>query len=383
MFDIYTQLQRWTDDNAKNPIYLATITDIEGSAVRGAGATMGIAADDSLTGSVSGGCIESTVIETVKRLRAQNGASQIRFCPNDDPFGGPSPCGGTVQVCIYPYSASVGAAVASRLTRGQDILWGVCTVGPEDWLGTFFALDSQDELHIGLPASRSDSAEVKELLAKLLSHEFPNGFSKNYGVIEMSAKETQPEVRFFMQYHPPVPHAVIVGGSHIGEALVHQLKALGWRISVVDPRETFAAPERFSAADVLLHKWPQEAFEELGISGRSTYAHTPPHADYPARHTAVAAITHSEQIDDAAVGEALGSNCFYVGVLGSRKTLQNRLQRLRAEGYTEDQLSRIHGPIGLDIGALNPEEIALAITAEMVQDYRKGNEGHGHFKSRA
>src|SRR6056297_944090 len=297
MFDIYTQLQSWTSDAAKSPIYLATITAIEGSAVRGAGATMGIAADGSLTGSVSGGCIESSVIETVKLIRAQNGARQIAFCPNDDPFGGPSPCGGTVQVCIYPYSEAVGAAVAARLTRGQNILWGVCTVGPEAWLGTSFALDSQDELHIGMPNSQSDSTAVKGLLAELLSHTFPHGFSKNYGVIEMSAKETQPEVRFFMQYHPPVPHAVIVGGSHIGEALVHQLKALGWRTSVVDPREAFAGPERFSSADVLLHKWPQEAFEELGVSRRPINSRFPENAYTPARHTAVAAITHSEQID--------------------------------------------------------------------------------------
>lgn len=377
MFDIYTQLQRWSGDNAKQPIYLATITDIEGSAVRGAGATMGIAADNSLTGSVSGGCIESTVIETVKMLRVQNKARQITFCPNDDPFGGPSPCGGTVQVCIYPYSEAVGGAVATRLSRGQNILWGVCTVGPEDWLGTSFALDSQNELHIGMPNSQSDSTAVKGLLAELLSHTFSHGFPKEYGVLEMTAKKTRPEVRFFFQHHPPVPHALIVGGSHIGEALVQQLKALGWRVSVVDPRESFAAPERFSAADVLLHKWPQEAFEELGISNRPISAYA------PGRHTAVAAITHSEQIDDAAVGKALESDCFYVGVLGSRKTLQSRLQRLRTAGYTEEQLSMIHGPIGLDIGAGNPEEIALAIAAEMVQDYRKGRVGHGHLKSRA
>ncbi|MCF7915638.1 MAG: XdhC/CoxI family protein, partial [Spirochaetaceae bacterium] len=241
MFDIYTQLQRWSGDNAKQPIYLATITDIEGSAVRGAGATMGIAADNSLTGSVSGGCIESTVIETVKMLRVQNKARQITFCPNDDPFGGPSPCGGTVQVCIYPYSEAVGGAVATRLSRGQNILWGVCTVGPEDWLGTSFALDSQNELHIGMPNSQSDSTAVKGLLAELLSHTFSHGFPKEYGVLEMTAKKTRPEVRFFFQHHPPVPHALIVGGSHIGEALVQQLKALGWRVSVVDPRESFAA----------------------------------------------------------------------------------------------------------------------------------------------
>jgi len=101
------------------------------------------------------------------------------------------------------------------------------------------------------------------------------------------------------------------------------------------------------------------------------------------RRISVAGNTDREQIDDAAFGKALENDCFYVGVLGSRKTLQSRLQRLKAAGYTEEQLSMIHGPIGLDIGAGNPEEIALAIAAEMVQDYRKGREGHGYLKSRA
>ena len=121
MFDIYHQLKSWSDNPNKLPVYLATVISIEGSAVRGAGATMGIAADGSLVGSVSGGCIESTVIEAVRQLRPKRAARQMVFCPSEDPIlGAPSPCGGTVKVCIYPYAPEIGAAVAQRSGNGRD-----------------------------------------------------------------------------------------------------------------------------------------------------------------------------------------------------------------------------------------------------------------------
>ncbi|MFW5726968.1 MAG: XdhC family protein [Spirochaetia bacterium] len=362
MFDIYQQLEEWRGDPDKLPVYLATVISIEGSAVRGAGATMGIAADGSLTGSVSGGCIESTVIEAVRGLRANRAAQQLTFCPNDDPLvGAPSPCGGTVKVCVYPYSSEVGAAVAARGNGGQDILWGICTAGPPGWTGLSFALDESNQIRvsppIGAPAVVIPSGEVETKLTPLLPRE--------YGTFESESGEGEAgpaKIKFFIHYHPPIPHAAVVGGSHIGEALVLQLKALGWRVSLIDPRETFAPQERFRAADRLLHLWPQEAFAQLGVSAGTQVS----------AHTAVAAITHSEQIDDAAVAAALDNGCFYVGVLGSRSTYAERIERLKSIGYSDEQLERVHGPIGLDIGARNPEEIALAIAAQMVQDYRKG-----------
>ncbi len=367
MFDIYQQLEEWSGDPDKLPVYLATVISIEGSAVRGAGATMGIAADGSLTGSVSGGCIESTVIDAVKQLRPKRAAQQMTFCPSDDPFmGAPSPCGGTVKVCVYPYSADVGAAVAARSNSGQDILWGLCTDGPQDWIGLSFALDDTQQLCIGSSAASQASAiaaeEVEAQLTPLLPREYGTFESESSEGEGLEGEGGQVKASFFIHHHPPIPHAAVVGGSHIGEALVLQLKALGWRVSLIDPRESFAPPQRFRTADRLLHLWPREAFEELGVSAGTQAS----------AHTAVAAITHSEQIDDTAVAAALDNGCFYVGVLGSRRTFADRIERLKTLGYSDEQLERVHGPIGLDIGAGNPEEIALAIAAQMVQDYRKG-----------
>jgi xanthine dehydrogenase accessory factor len=374
MFDIYRQLQIWSDDPDKLPIYLATVISVEGSAVRGAGATMGIAADGALAGSVSGGCIESTVIEAVKQLRPQRASREITFCPSDDPFeGAPSPCGGTVKVCLYPYAPEIGAAVAQRCVQGQDISWGVCTDGPEELTGFSFAFDDAQQLRIGRGADPETDTISPEITAERIAALIP----REYGTFEATAPAPEAigaigasgvpaaekaELKLFIQHHPPIPHAAVVGGAHIGAALVQQLKALGWRVSVIDPREAFAPQTRFSAADKLLHMWPQEAFVELGIAaGQPT-----------AEHTAVAAITHSEQIDDAAVAAGLESGCFYVGVLGSRRTFGERMERLQRHGFSSKQIDRVHGPIGLDIGAQSPEEIALAIAAQMVQDYRKG-----------
>lgn len=390
MYDIYKQLEEWSTNPEKTPIYLSTVTGIEGSAVRGAGATLGVAADNSLTGSVSGGCIESTVIDSVQRLRPKNASGLITFCPSEDPFmGAPSPCGGTVKVCIYPYDTNVGAALASRLNRGMDVLWGVCTEGPEEWVGASFSLDEEDNLILSIP--KTDSSQLFDCILPLLpgeygavergpeealSEEALSGPQQKSGV----SKAEDPGPRFFIHHKPPIPHALVVGGSHLGEALVQQLKALRWRVSVIDPREAFAPPERFSAADNVLHMWPEEAFDTFGLTEKMVQGRR---GEGPAAHTAVAAVTHSEQIDDEAVCAALTRGCFYVGVLGSKRTFGNRIERLKLRGYSEEDLAQLHGPIGLDIGADSPEEIALAIAAQMVQDYRKGRNGNVRIESRA
>src|SRR6056297_236158 len=390
MFDIYKKLEEWSTDPEKTPIYLSTVIGIEGSAVRGAGATLGVAADNSLAGSVSGGCIESTVIDSVQRLRPKNASGLITFCPSDDPLmGAPSPCGGTVNVCIYPYASHVGDALASRLSRGMDIVWGVCTEGPEEWVGASFALDKEDSLIVSIPGT--EASQLADCIFPLLPIEFgavERGLQVPLSDSPLSApqikgtaaKSEAPEPRFFIHHKPPIPHALVIGGSHLGEALVQQLKALRWRVSVIDPREAFSPPERFSSADNLLHMWPGEAFDTLGLTEKRGQGCR---SEGPAAHTAVAAVTHSEQIDDEAVGAALARGCFYVGVLGSKRTFGNRPERLKGRGYSEEDLARLHGPIGLNIGADSPEEIALAIAAQMVQDYRKGRHVDVRVESRA
>jgi xanthine dehydrogenase accessory factor len=158
----------------------------------------------------------------------------------------------------------------------------------------------------------------------------------------------------FLSVHAPPVRLVCIGAVHISQAMVPMAKALGIDMTVIDPRTAFATPERFP--DVPLHaEWPDEALPRLGID----------------RYTAFAALTHDPKIDDPALAHALKAGCFYIGALGSRKTHAARLSRLAAAGFEPEETDRIRAPIGLDIGAVSPSEIALAILGEVVRALRK------------
>jgi xanthine dehydrogenase accessory factor len=158
----------------------------------------------------------------------------------------------------------------------------------------------------------------------------------------------------FIESFVPAPTLFIVGAVHIAIALVALAKVLGFRTVVIDAREAFATVERFPHADELVTAWPDDALE--GRLTRSSY---------------VAVLTHDPKLDDPALRVALNSAARYVGALGSPSTHARRLERLRADGLSEAQLARIHGPIGLAIGARTPDEIALSILAEIIQVKRK------------
>ena len=158
---------------------------------------------------------------------------------------------------------------------------------------------------------------------------------------------------YFLTVGAPAPHLVVVGASHIAQAVAPIARVLGFAAAVVDPRSAFATPERFPDA-VALALWPQDAFAAQPLD----------------RQTAVCLLTHVPKIDDPALVLALKSDCYYIGALGSKKTHAARLARMRAAGFDEAALARIHAPIGLDIGASSPAEIALAIVGEIVAALR-------------
>jgi xanthine dehydrogenase accessory factor len=158
------------------------------------------------------------------------------------------------------------------------------------------------------------------------------------------------EIEIFLEALLPPPTLIAVGGVHITIALMALAKTLGYRTVVIDPRSAFGNQERFPNVDRLIQRWPDEAFREIPLT----------------RATAVAMLTHDPKLDDPALKLALPSRAFYVGALGSKTTQAKRRQRLLDDGLTEAQLDRLHGPIGLDIGAGTPEEIAMSIMAEIV-----------------
>ena len=161
-------------------------------------------------------------------------------------------------------------------------------------------------------------------------------------------------VRFFIESFVPPPTLFMVGGVHISIALAAMARVVGFRTVVVDARSAFASSERFAAVDELVLAWPDEALEGR-IDSRSC----------------IALLTHDPKLDDPALRVALRSPARYIGALGSPTTHRRRLERLRAEGFDEASLARIHGPIGLSIGARTPEEIAVSILAQIVQVQRQ------------
>lgn len=154
--------------------------------------------------------------------------------------------------------------------------------------------------------------------------------------------------RYFVQVHNPPPRLFLVGAVHIAQALAPMAALAGYGVSVIDPRRSFATDARFPGM-ALSHDWPDEAMAALGLDSR----------------TAVVTLTHDPKLDDPALASALRSPAFYIGALGSKRTHAGRLARLAKDGFSPADLARIHGPVGLAIGALSPAEIAVSILAQM------------------
>lgn len=167
------------------------------------------------------------------------------------------------------------------------------------------------------------------------------------GTIEVEGRN------LFLNVYAPTAKLVIVGAVHISQALAPLARSLGYDVTVVDPRSAFASPERFPDV-TLIAEWPDVALPPLDID----------------HYTAFVAVTHDPKIDDAALLHGLKRDCFYIGALGSRKTHLQRVVRLKTQGVSEADIERIHAPIGLEIGAISPSEIAVAIMAEITAQLR-------------
>lgn len=159
---------------------------------------------------------------------------------------------------------------------------------------------------------------------------------------------------FFLNVHLPPPRIVVIGAVHISQALAPIARIAGYDLEIIDPRTAFATPERF--AGVALHaEWPQEVLKMKPLDA----------------YTALAAVTHDPKIDDFPIIAALKAKCFYIGALGSRKTHAKRVERLKEAGFDDADIARIHAPIGLDIAASSPAEIAVAVMAQIISAFRK------------
>lgn len=346
MRDVLADINHWQED--RKDIALATVVETWGSAPRGVGAKMAHTADGQITGSVSGGCVEGAVYEAGLQVLDIGTPQLLHFGVADETAWDVGlACGGTIEVFVEALDLSIFNFIHGLLNRDEPFSTVTVIGGEADLLGKKLVVQRGSRLfgHI--------SPEIDGLAAAAARTAMAVGRSERQQV-ELANTETA-SVELFIEVTLPAPCLVIIGGVHIAVALTALAKTLGYRTIVIDPRRAFGSAERFPDVDQLIQVWPDKAFEEVSLSSS----------------TAVASLTHDPKIDDPALKIALTSPAFYVGALGSTRTHARRLKRLAAAGVSEELLAKIHGPIGLDIGAQSPEEIALSIMAQIVASRKK------------
>jgi xanthine dehydrogenase accessory factor len=341
--DILPDLDRWME--AHRPVALATVVQTWGSSPRRAGAKMACTADGGITGSVSGGCVENAVIAAGLDGLKSDRPQLLHFGVADETAWEVGlACGGSIDIFVNPLDAAHFQRLRSALNDETSAVAFTVIRGSQDALGREL-LAREDGSSTGTLGGDLD-AQALSLFDEILAR----------GECQRILLDDATEV-FAEPVSPPLT-LVIVGGAHISIALASLAKTLGYRTVVVDPRRAWGNAGRFPDVDRLIQSWPEEAFQDLHLGAS----------------TAVAMLTHDPKLDDPALKIALSSPAFYVGALGSRGTQVKRRARLMEAGLTEAHLSRLHAPIGLDIEAGTPEEIALSIMAEVVESYRKRNQ---------
>jgi xanthine dehydrogenase accessory factor len=321
------------------PVGRAVVTSVWGSAPRPEGSCMLATRSGKMAGSVSGGCVESAVVQEIQAAIERGTPRLVTFGVSDEKAWEVGlACGGTIKVLVQPAVPDVvvknsrgagGVVVATALTpearqvpRESAVVRENGTVEHTGW-PTWLVGGIQQPARTALQKETSTTTAITG----------PDG---------------QP-TEVFLEVFARRPRLVIFGGVHIAVALVPLAKMLGYYTVVADGRQAFLAKERFPEADELLLAWPEEAFRQVGLDS-ATY---------------VCLLSHDPKFDEPAMELALRSPAAYIGAIGSRKTQTARRERLRAQGFREDDLARVHGPIGLDLGGRSPAETALAIMAEM------------------
>ena len=299
---------------------LATVVQTWGSAPRRVGSQLAISGEGVIEGSVSGGCVEGAVVAEALEALQDGKPRLLEYGVSDgDAFAVGLACGGTIRILVQP-------------------------------VGTVMPVDELSQL-VADRAARKPVAYVVDLQTGAGALEY-NGWQDRF---RMDRSGVEEETGKFVAIHNPPLKLIIVGAVHIAQALVRMAEIAGYDIAVIDPRESFARETRFPGIS-LSHDWPDEAVATLGLDSR----------------TAVVLLTHDPKLDDPALIAALKSDAFYIGALGSKRTQASRAARMTEAGFEPETLTRIHGPVGLDIGAAGPAEIAVAILAQMTQVLRKG-----------
>jgi xanthine dehydrogenase accessory factor len=348
--DILDQISKWWD--AGDTFGLATVVQTFSSAPREPGAALAVSPTGEVVGSVSGGCVEGAVYELAEQVTASGTSVLQRYGISDDTaFSVGLTCGGIIDIFVEPVSAytypqfgEVAAAVGvqqpvavATVIAGPGQVGARRVVWPEDHVPR-----AEGTLGSGDRLDQAVDDDARGMLAQGLT-----GVRK-YGP---DGERRRDELSVFVQSFAPQPRMLVFGAIDFAAAVARIGKFLGYRVTVCDARPVFATKARFPDADEVITDWPHRFLSKVATDER----------------TVICVLTHDPKFDVPVLEVALRMPAAYVGAMGSRRTHLDRLDRLREAGLSEDELTRLKSPIGLDLGARTPEETAVAIAAELIQ----------------
>lgn len=304
---------------------LATVIETWGSAPRQAGSQLAISGEGEMIGSVSGGCVEGAVITEALDALADRKSRVLTFGVTDETaFAAGLACGGTIRVLVEPVGDGAEAlpdAMLATLTEARAAPRALAVVtSPDNWTRALVEPGADPAIDARF---RSDRSGMEE------------------------------DGRFIAVHNPPL-RLIVIGAVHIAQPLLAIARTCGYAPTLIDPRAAFGSEARFPG-ETILDDWPDEALAKLAPDAR----------------TAIVTLTHDPKLDDPAIRAALTSPAFYLGCLGSSRTHAKRVDRLTEAGFTPDQIAKIHAPVGLDIGAKTPAEIAVSVMAQITATLRK------------
>jgi xanthine dehydrogenase accessory factor len=324
MRDVLPTVQGWMRDGLR--VAVCTVVRVERSAPRLPGSVMAVCENGAVAGSVTGGCVESALYMQTEEVLAGGPPRLATFgIVDDEAFEVGLPCGGTVHVFIEMLDPEVLVGVAQALDAERPVAYLTTIAGAS--LG-----------HARLVGREGEAGDEAEAAARPL---LALGES---GIVRVGEDE------IFVSSLVPRPEMYIFGAIDFASALATVGRFMGYRVTVCDPRALFITPARFPDADELVIEWPHEFLGHAPVDER----------------TAICVLTHDEKFDVPALKVALTTPARFIGAMGSRRTTERRRARLLDEGVSEEDLNRIHAPIGLAIASRTPEEVAIAIGAQIV-----------------
>jgi xanthine dehydrogenase accessory factor len=360
--DILNKVTKWWE--AGDTFGLATVVRTYRSAPRDPGAALSVSPDGEVVGSVSGGCVEGAVYElSMDVLQTGNPVLQTYGVSDDDAFAVGLTCGGILDIFVervnqaeFPELGDIAAAVE----RGEPVAVATVLAGPGRvgarrviWGrdGSAAADAESDELwHTGASGTLGSGARLDAAVDDDVRGMLAQGLTgiRRYGA---HGERRGDELSVFVNSFAPPPRMLVFGAIDFAAAVARVGKFLGYHVTVCDARKVFATKSRFPDADEVVVEWPHRFLAGTGVDGR----------------TVICVLTHDPKFDVPLLEVALRTPAGYIGAMGSRRTHEDRLDRLREVGLTDDELARLRSPIGLDLGARTPEETAVSIAAELIQ----------------